>query len=228
MVKKMNENHPMALYSSVIVTKDKKIQLIKKAEKKGNLQFEILMQKSFFGTGSNIFFNADALRKINGFDESFIRHQDLEIFVRFFEFYDVEPVEDFLVVKNNDDRSNTLNIEKALKCREHYLNKYEDIIEKYDISKRKKIYEENFTDLIKMAIKNKKIGYIGEIKKGMNKYNCKISFKNKCKIIAVFIDTFFFFFKLKDKYINYKKIKLVNMQTLEFIKKQENKYNVLI
>ena len=77
-----------------------------------------------------MFFKAAALKNIHGFDESFVRHQDLEIFVRFFELYEVSPVKDFLVVKNNDDRSNTLNIIKAIKCRKQFLDVYEDIIKK--------------------------------------------------------------------------------------------------
>ena len=47
---------------------------------------------------------------MNGFDSSFVRHQDYEFLVRFFESYLLEAIPEILVIKNNENVAKFINL----------------------------------------------------------------------------------------------------------------------
>lgn len=57
--------------------------------KEGNILEDFLTGRAMFNT-SGILFKRDAIAQINGFDESFVRHQDFELMIRFFRNYTVK------------------------------------------------------------------------------------------------------------------------------------------
>lgn len=150
------------------------------AVKSGNLQKEVLMQRSFFKTGSNMFFRAEVIKKLNGFDESFKRHQDLEIMVRFFRENKVLAIDKILVVKDNSSRINELNIKKAIHIREKYLKTFQEDIDKYEDSNT--IIQINYIALLIEASKLKDRRYYYLLKKKTLKYG-KINLKLRIKLI---------------------------------------------
>ena len=79
--------------------------------KDGNFLIETLACTFMFCTGSNIFIKADTIRQLGGFDESFLRHQDYEFLVRYFEKYKLLAIPEILVIKNNDN-VNAVNTQK--------------------------------------------------------------------------------------------------------------------
>lgn len=142
----------------------------------------------FTGTGSNIFFRAEALKKINGFDESYLRHQDVETLVRFFKNQNNKMlgIEDILVVKIGDDSMNP-NIDKSIFFKEKFLNDFEEEINKYE--NRKYIYYTNYSNLIFLAIQAKAYNKIKSIKEKLKDY-CEFDIKLFMKCCIYFINNY--------------------------------------
>lgn len=174
MVKYLNSNNDYdAAYSSSITKKNNKIVEVNYATHSGDLQFEMLCQNTLYRTGSNLFFRAKALKDINGFDASFLRHQDVETMVRFFRKFKIMAVNDILVVKVADDSMNP-NIKKAIEFKKYFLDKFKDDINKYD--NVEKIYYTNYSNLMKIAIECKDFNAYKELKEEMKTYS-SIDFK---------------------------------------------------
>lgn len=164
-------------YTAVVYFQNKK--LIKKisAIKSGNLKLDLLKQKSFFGTGSNLFFRKQIINRIGLFDERFIRHQDIEYMIRFFDFGKVIPLNDILVVKCTDDKSNNPNFKKMLSVKKMFFKKFDKDIKFYS-EESNDIYFENYIQLLYKSLDNKNnFKYVLDILKLYKKINIKIYIK---------------------------------------------------
>lgn len=203
LVRKLEKNPEYsAIYSSVAFQKNNKIIKILEATNSGNFHYELLNQKSFFGTGSNLFFTKQSIDKIGLFDERFIRNQDIEYMIRFFRKYRILNLKEILVIKNVDDTSNLPNLEKLLGVRKLFLETFKKDIDSYP--DKNDIYYNNYLQLYFMSASNtimrkkileemKKYKKIGLIKKiylyikihfiDVRIFIKKINNNNKCKQI---------------------------------------------
>lgn len=107
--------------------------------KEGNLAEDILCGDAHFNT-STVLFKRDAIDTINGFDETFRRHQDWELYVRFFRHYDMcNACREPLLVKNVTETSViTANPLRQIEYREKFLNTFKSDINQ--MSKANDIY----------------------------------------------------------------------------------------
>lgn len=71
----------------------------------------LLFSETAIGTGSNLFAKTDIVREINGFDESFRRHQDVEFGLRLFAKCRACSLDEVQIVKEMDGFSNKPNFE---------------------------------------------------------------------------------------------------------------------
>lgn len=171
LVKTMKKNKEYeAIYTGVITMNNSKILSITNANRKGNFQKELLMQKSFFATGSNLFFKADVFKKLKGFDEKFTRHQDIEFMIRFFEFYSILGVDEPLVVKNQDSRMNVPNIDKYLKIKKIFFDTFQREIKQLSEEDKNKCYFANYFEILKLAVRWKKYKKAYEIYQIIKQY----------------------------------------------------------
>jgi len=92
-------------------------------KKEGNVLVELLTGKYNFNT-STILFRRSTLDILNGWDESFLRHQDFEICVRFFRQFKLALVQDALVVKYSTPNIITRNPLKAIEYREFFISSF--------------------------------------------------------------------------------------------------------
>lgn len=100
-----------------------------KGVKTGNFLVETLACKFMFCTGSNIFVRKSVIDELNGFDGTFLRHQDYEFLVRLFEKkYLLIAIPEILVIKNNEN-INLPSIDKQIAIKNQYLEKFKYIIE---------------------------------------------------------------------------------------------------
>lgn len=120
----------------------------------GNHMTEVLACSFMFCTGSNIFMKSNVVKELSGFDESFIRHQDYEFLVRYFEKYDLIGLKKILVIKNNDN-VNVPNVEKEIAIKKQYLKKYEQIINKLTLNEKNYIYHNQCIQIAESAISEK-------------------------------------------------------------------------
>lgn len=92
---------------------------------KGNLCREYLMNECPFNT-STILFRRSVIEKLNGFDETFVRHQDYELLTRFFAHYEIMPtgLEPLVYYDLTKDRTNLPNPEKDYEIKEKFLGEF--------------------------------------------------------------------------------------------------------
>lgn len=222
LVNKIEKEKCDAIYSAALIVKNSKIYSLKNAIMSGNLQLEVLKQQSFFATGSNLFFTAKCLNELKGFDESFFRHQDLELMVRFFRNYNICALDEILVVKNVDDRSNELGLDKSIKYRFYFLDRYKEDISKYNINIQKDIYRENIVRLILLILKcNDKKKYC-ELFKVLKQHNIRLSVKDRMKIFLMKINVFSILEKIVIK-LNLFKKNNISPDILNYVNLIENK-----
>ena len=126
---------------------------------KGNLQLSLLKKSWGFGSGSNPLFTKAVYEKIGLFDETYIRHQDLEYMVRAFRYFKICVVPDILLTKYVNSNSVRPDIKRYEKIKEKFLSDFSIDIEKYDTKEQKEIFRNNWYEMALMAIGNdKKLG----------------------------------------------------------------------
>lgn len=144
-----------AVYSSFVrIYEDKEIEYHN--EKQGNLFETIVNMELDTDAGSTLMFDRDVLEKVGGFDESYKRHQDIELIARIAFYYKIAVVE-AICVKKYEYRTNAPK--KAIdkdKNRMHYVEKMLPYVEKAGIDKEYFIYKHNF-DIAKQYLKEKDI-----------------------------------------------------------------------
>lgn len=131
----------------------------------GNLQLEILKKSWGCGSGSNPMFRREVYQKIGGFDESFIRHQDLEYMVRAFRHFEICVVPDILLSKYVDSSTNRPNVERYAHVKEHFLRKFHEDIVKYNIKEQKKVYRNNWYEIALLAISESRMKGLAYLRK---------------------------------------------------------------
>ena len=136
-----------------------------------DLFLSILKAQSFYGTGSNMICKKDIIQRIGGFDTSFKRSQDFEFLVRYLkECHDYKYIDDILVVKYNDDRSNIPNTDVFLNTKKQFIQKYKGLINVLDDYEKKDILYQNFREVLYWSYAGKNHKGIKKTKIEMKKY----------------------------------------------------------
>lgn len=123
--------------------------IIYRPEKSGDLSFELL-NGNYCAPTPSLTILRDALLSINGFDESYRRHQDLEMLLRFFERYKIGFVRECLIEVGNSDGSNKLHGHELEKLKDNFLRTFSSTIERIsetNPSLRRQIYCKNYAEV---------------------------------------------------------------------------------
>lgn len=107
-----------------------------------------------------LLFTKRSLSTIGGFNEGFVRHQDYELLVKFFENgYTIGCKKEILVIIHSAG-GNNLSIKKHIELKEQFLETFSKTIEKLDIERsglKNKIIACNYAVIVDSAIANKKL-----------------------------------------------------------------------
>lgn len=125
---------------------------IHKKVKEGNFILETLAGTFMFSTGSNIFVRKNVVEELNGFDESFLRHQDYEFLVRLFENYNLKAISEVLVTKNNEN-FNLPVVQTMIQIKAQYLSKFDSVIKKMNLENQNFIFESHYISIAEQALK---------------------------------------------------------------------------
>ena len=151
----------------------------------GNLVEQVLSGKISFNT-STVLFRKEVLDDLNGFDETFLRHQDWELYVRFFRKSRMVLAEQPLLVKYVTTTGViTKNPLKQVDYLEHFLRVYHDDFEKMDM--KNSIYHFLYLSLANSLI------YYKYYKEGFKYYKIASSYKDMK--MSDFLKSFFVFLK---------------------------------
>ena len=125
-----------------------------KADKKGRIVLYSLLDKVKVAT-SLFIVRKQVFDELNGFDESFRRHQDWEFVARLTDKYEVDFVPEVCVIKHSIARNEPINIKVMEEYRLHYLKKLKPIIDSK--KEKKKIYCYHYICFVKEYIKKGRI-----------------------------------------------------------------------
>jgi glycosyltransferase involved in cell wall biosynthesis len=115
--------------------------------KEGDLRKEILLMEVSMSIGSGILIEKKAVEEIGGFDEKYLRHQDLEFILRYFRKYKLATFPD--IVLKRFGHSGTPSGEKILAVKVLYLNDFKKDIESFGKSISRKIYARQWLQVSK-------------------------------------------------------------------------------
>lgn len=154
---KRNRDKPSVKGCSCLVIRQKHGKEIERQDQKQqeNYLFESLALNAKLYCGSTLILYKETFENLGGFDEQFIRNQDLEFMVRFFEQYDLAVLNEHLVILNIDDRSNIPSYEKIVQTKELFMEKFRLTISKLTPDQQKEIYKNNALEIAKVALWNK-------------------------------------------------------------------------
>jgi len=114
------------------------------AVKEGNLQYDLLDKQLELGGSSTLMFRKECLDAVGHFDESFQRHTDWEMLVRFFDRYKLAAVKDCLMVKHGYSRSPARPFART---KEKYLSKFDRAISSYGPKRSNRIRSKHWLDV---------------------------------------------------------------------------------
>ena len=135
-----------------------------------------------FGAGSTMLIDREVLLDLQGFDESFIRHQDWEFLVRFFRKYEVGVLQEYLTEITVDGHRNYPKAKAFEKVKAHFMDTFQCDINKLDNTKYNKIYQNHFKEMISYYFTEGNKDKVKELVKELNKYKGErnLGFKIKC------------------------------------------------
>ena len=136
----------------------------------GDMVKALFMSETALGTGSNLFARTHLIRKINGFDESFLRHQDIEFGVRLFSQSKVFRIREIQIVKAMDGFSNAPDFERFLKTKRHFMDKFGGELKKMTEEEQKRCYAGQCSALLYTACKSGKEKHIAWVISELKQY----------------------------------------------------------
>lgn len=125
-------------YSCFYLQKGDGKPFLSKESREGKLYFEALSRQFCICAGSNLLIRKDAFNSVGGFDESFIRNQDVELLTRLLSKYKIAycPTKGLIVhLHSNHSYFNPLEI------MDQYLNNFSEQINNLPDAQRKKFDE---------------------------------------------------------------------------------------
>lgn len=173
-----NNQDKQGVYSSVLFMNSKSFYSIRKSYNSNNYQRDLLIDNNLLGTGSNIFIKKECIKKLKGFDTSFLRFQDVEFMIRFLDYYNLGAIEEVLVVKDSGDLVRRPDYTKVKSMVDLFINKFELTISKLDINDNNLFFSNIYRMLYYVAINSNNKNNIINAKKELLKFS-KLSIKDK-------------------------------------------------
>jgi len=159
--------------------------------KTGDLTLEILLldyKKHYLHTNTATY-RREAVLNLNGFDESYRRHQDLEFNLRFFEQYEITACKEALVRLNPEpsDVSNKVFNTVMLDLKFKFLTQFRYLIENYPLNTQYVIYELHQNEALKyIKEKDKAIElYKGQFKDFNTQMLMKLAYTSNPKTMTI-------------------------------------------
>lgn len=129
-----------ACYTGYRLLKEHGDPQISSEKRFGDCYVAALMRTLYIRGGSNLFLRKSVVDEINGFDETFIRNQDLEFLVRVLEKYKLAYVDEILLTIHQEGERPDYSYEQLESISQHYLSKFKDRINALNPEDRERVY----------------------------------------------------------------------------------------
>lgn len=117
---------------------------------------------------SSILVRKNLVCKLNGFNETYFRHQDYEFLLRLFKISKIEVLDEALYVLDRNNVNNIPCSEKMYEIKEKFLKEFDNLIISRNMNKRK-IYAKNYSFVAWLCIKTGNIKLLKKIFSENNK-----------------------------------------------------------
>ena len=154
----------------------------------GNLKIKLLLMENPIAAGSTLLIRRSILNELNGFDITFLRHQDWELLMRFFKKYKIAYINQNLVKININDNVYITNPENLILTKEKFLKKYAKDIENLPINLQKEIYKRHYLEITRAFLKEKKVAKALSYYLKSKTYS-KLSLIDYVKLIITLLDS---------------------------------------
>ena len=136
----------------------------------GDLARELLFRETALGTGSNLFVKTDAVRAINGFDERFRRHQDVEFGLRYFANNKACALPQVRIIKEMDGFSNAPNFQRFRDTKKLLWDTFAETIHSLTPEEQKRYYAGQYSALLYTACKTGDASHINWTLEQLTRY----------------------------------------------------------
>jgi glycosyltransferase involved in cell wall biosynthesis len=99
-----------------------------------------------------------ALDNAGLFDESLLRHQDLQLLLDFLFNYSIFVLNEYLAILHSDSTINHPNVDKMIDIKEQFFEHCKRHLERYDRRTQKDILSAHYFEIILSALRSKRIG----------------------------------------------------------------------
>ena len=127
------------------------------SKKFGNCYINALMRTFFMGSGSNLFLRKSVVDEIDGYDESFIRNQDIEFLVRATEKYKIAYIDEVLLKIYQEGNRKKRSFEEVELITKHYLDTFDEKINKLSKEDKNRVITVISLERFRTALYDKKI-----------------------------------------------------------------------
>ena len=163
-----------ACYTGYKVIKEKGDNQISSEKRSGDCYLDALMRTMFMGSGSNLFLRKRVVDEINGYDESFLRNQDIEFMTRALEHYKLAYIDEVLLTIYQEGNRVVRSFEQLDGYAKHYLSKFQERINSLKKTDKERVIAVISLERFRLAM------YKGKYKIGF-----KILKDNKVKLIYI-------------------------------------------
>jgi len=125
-------------------------------QREGEVLVEALARSLYIYGGSNLLVRRNIVEELQGFDESFLRNQDLEFLVRILAKYKIAYVSGYHLEIHYDSRVTTITLEQLETIDQVYLESLKAYIELLNKKDQKKVYNMIILDRTKVYISRRK------------------------------------------------------------------------
>lgn len=143
----------------------------------------ILMYEAAIGSGSNLFIEAKTIQTLEGFDISFVRHQDLEFTLRLVNICKPSIINEVLVVKSSNGINNEPDYYRMCDVKQKYNEKFAGQISRLSEAEQKKYFLNCYTRLYYLALNSGKVGEAECCLKKMEQYGFTVGKKQKLQMV---------------------------------------------
>lgn len=146
----------VACYTKSVLMTDGKVKRINNVKDNPSSK-DVLLNQNLLGTGSNVFVRKACVDALNGFDERFLRYQDVEFILRVLEYGKMKAVDTITVVKDVEDIRFMPRFLRLKDMQQLFQNTFENQICKLKEDEKWAYYSVKYYDLILAAFESKKV-----------------------------------------------------------------------
>lgn len=153
-----------------------------------DIRKKLVADTSIFGTGSNLFFSRKVYETIGGFNESYVRHQDIEYILRILEKFEYCIDDSVQIVKCNEGTMNIPDYEKMKKSKKIYHSDFKFLIDLFNEDEKRQYNQKEAASLFFYCLGRESKENLAAAKKELLQYR-PLNKKEKVSLILTSIGT---------------------------------------